>query len=170
MLENIVSIINTVEKHMWEYWRVPILHIFLCWTSQHCSHIFSSIFLRSVCVILWCSNNSWKSNPRNAVSQYISLENNVSTVLSCYHMFSADSAAVRLWQLILTFTTPHHPGCCNARNCQNPNLTSTKRLGLTWKWLCKPHPPPPTQTFQALLDELESWNLAQTLTRPIWLR
>ena len=116
VLENIVSIINTVEKHMWEYWRVPILHIFLCWTSQHCSHIFSSIFLRSVCVILWCSNNSWKSIPRHAVSQYISLENNVSTVLSCSHMFSADSAAVRLWQLILTFTTPHHPGCCNARN------------------------------------------------------
>ena len=24
--------------------------------------------------------------------------------------------------------------------CQNPNLTSTQRLGLTWKWLCKPHP------------------------------
>ena len=55
--------------------------------------------------------------------------------------------------------------------CQNPNLTltSTQRLGLTWKWLCKPHPPPTTQTFQALLDELESWNLAQALTRPIWL-
>ena len=33
-----------------------------------------------------------------------------------------------------------------------------------------PTHPPPTQTFQALLDELESWNLAQTLTRPIWLR
>ena len=24
---------------------------------------------------------------------------------------------------------------------QNPNLTSTHRFGLTWKWLCKPHPP-----------------------------
>ena len=56
--------------------------------------------------------------------------------------------------------------------CQNPNLTltSTQRLGWPWKWLCKPHHPPPTQTFHALLDELESWNLAQTLTRPIWLR
>ena len=37
--------------------------------------------------------------------------------------------------------------------------------------LCIVCTPPPTQTFQALLDELESWNLAaQTLTRPIWLR
>ena len=32
------------------------------------------------------------------------------------------------------------------------------------------HPPPPPQTFRPLLDQLESWNLAQTLTRPIWLR
>ena len=31
------------------------------------------------------------------------------------------------------------------------------------------HPPHPTQTFQTLLDQLESCNLAQTLTRPIWL-
>ena len=30
------------------------------------------------------------------------------------------------------------------------------------------HPPP--QIFQPLLDQLESWNLAQTLTRLIWLR
>ena len=30
--------------------------------------------------------------------------------------------------------------------------------------------PTPPQTFQALLDQLESWNLVQTLTRPIWLR
>ena len=29
------------------------------------------------------------------------------------------------------------------------------------------HPTPPPQTFQPLLDQLESWNLAQTLTRPI---
>ena len=29
------------------------------------------------------------------------------------------------------------------------------------------HPPTTTETFQALLDELESWNLAQTPTRPI---
>ena len=28
--------------------------------------------------------------------------------------------------------------------CQNPNLTSTQHLGLTWKWLCKPHPTHPT--------------------------
>ena len=34
-----------------------------------------------------------------------------------------------------------------------------------------PHPtPPPTQTFQPLLDQLETWNWAQTVTRPIWLR
>ena len=28
------------------------------------------------------------------------------------------------------------------KNCQNPNLTSTQWLGLTIKWLCKPHPTP----------------------------
>ena len=28
---------------------------------------------------------------------------------------------------------------------------------------------PPPQTFRPLLDQLESWNLAQTLTRPTWL-
>ena len=36
----------------------------------------------------------------------------------------------------------------------------------TWN----PHHPTPPQAFQALLDELESWNLAQPLTRLIWLR
>ena len=29
------------------------------------------------------------------------------------------------------------------------------------------HPPTPPQAFRPLLDQLESWNLAQTLTRPI---
>ena len=33
-----------------------------------------------------------------------------------------------------------------------------------------PHPTTPPQTFQPLLNQLESWNLAKTLTRPIWLR
>ena len=32
------------------------------------------------------------------------------------------------------------------------------------------HPPHHPQTFQPLLDQLESWYSAQTLTRPIWLR
>ena len=31
------------------------------------------------------------------------------------------------------------------------------------------HPTPPPGTFRPLLDQLESWNLAQTLTRPTWL-
>ena len=30
--------------------------------------------------------------------------------------------------------------------------------------------PTPPQTFQLRLDQLESWNLAQKLTTPIWLR
>ena len=39
---------------------------------------------------------------------------------------------------------------------------------LTWN---PPHPPHHhPQTFQALLGQLESWNLAQTLTRRTWLR
>ena len=33
-----------------------------------------------------------------------------------------------------------------------------------------PTPPHPTTNFQPLLDQLESWNLAETLTRPTWLR
>ena len=41
-----------------------------------------------------------------------------------------------------------------------------------WVWHendCANHPttPPPTETFQPLLDQLESWNLAQIFTRPI---
>ena len=51
---------------------------------------------------------------------------------------------------------------CRKLSKPQPNLNT--RLGLTTK--CKPYPPTP----QKLLDELESWNLAQTLTRPIWLR
>ena len=32
------------------------------------------------------------------------------------------------------------------------------------------HPPHHAQTFQPLLDQLESWNLARPLTRQIWLK
>ena len=52
-------------------------------------------------------------------------------------------------------------------NCQNPNLTSTTD-GFDMKMTLQTPPTTTTQTFQALLDELESWNLAQALTRPIW--
>ena len=31
-------------------------------------------------------------------------------------------------------------------NCQNPNVTSTQPLGLTWKWLYNSPTPPPIQT------------------------
>ena len=34
---------------------------------------------------------------------------------------------------------------------------------------CSTTPPPHAQTFQPLLDQLERWNLARPLTRPIWL-
>ena len=38
--------------------------------------------------------------------------------------------------------------------------------------MCSDHPPiqPQPPTFQPLLDQLESWNLARPLTRPIWLK
>ena len=64
-------------------------------------------------------------------------------------------------------------------NCQNPTqLNSTQRnfkatsVGVRHSSHVFPTPPPhhpthPTQTFQTLLDQLESCNLAQTLTRPI---
>ena len=52
-----------------------------------------------------------------------------------------------------------------------PNLNTTVGFDMKMTLQTPPRPPPPTtETFQALLDELESWNLAQTLTRPIWLR
>ena len=41
--------------------------------------------------------------------------------------------------------------------CQNPNLTSTQRLGLTWKWLYKP-PPPPGSNFPVNLQTLFAGN------------
>ena len=62
-----------------------------------------------------------------------------------------------------SFIFPTQPQC-------NLNLNSS------WVWhendfAYPTHPPPPTtETFRALLDELESWNFAQILTRPIWLR
>ena len=35
---------------------------------------------------------------------------------------------------------------------------------------CSTHPTTHhPQTIQSVLDQLESWNLAQTLTRPVWL-
>ena len=43
---------------------------------------------------------------------------------------------------------------------------------LTWNPPTPPHPhhTTPPQTFQALLDQLESWNLAHKLTKLTWLR
>ena len=54
--------------------------------------------------------------------------------------------------------------------CQNPNPNTTQHNGWVWhENNCANHPttPPPTETFQPLLDQLESWNLAQIFTRPI---
>ena len=48
--------------------------------------------------------------------------------------------------------------------------TSTQHNGWVWHENDCANHPTPKETFQALLDELESWNLAQTLTRPSWLR
>ena len=73
------------------------------------------------------------------------------------------------WESFWVFSTPplgiFHK-CCSVG------------LGLSWtlKWaLAIPlhyttlHPTTPPGTFRPLLDQLESWNLAQTLTRPTWL-
>ena len=65
---------------------------------------------------------------------------------------------------------------CLKYYCQNPNPNSNKTQHNGWVWHendCANHPtpphptPPPTETFQPLLDQLESWNLAQIFTRPI---
>ena len=71
-----------------------------------------------------------------------------------------------------------------SENCQNPtqlnstqcnsNITNVGVRHSSHVYPTHPTPPPPPtpplpQTFQPLLDQLESWNFAQTLTRPIWL-
>ena len=50
-----------------------------------------------------------------------------------------------------------------------PQHNSTVGFDMKMTVQTPPHPPP-TETFQPLLDQLESWNLAQIFTRPIWLR
>ena len=55
--------------------------------------------------------------------------------------------------------------------CKSTQLKATlKQLPLELDTVVKCTPPHPTQpqTFKPLLDQLESWNLAQTLTRPTW--
>ena len=50
--------------------------------------------------------------------------------------------------------------------CQNPNLTSTQRLGFTWKWLYNHHPPTHTISMSGISQLLLTWfwqNLNGTL-------
>ena len=66
--------------------------------------------------------------------------------------------------------------------CQTPTQLNSTQLKATMKQLAMeldivvkwptapPTPPPLPQTFHPLLDQLESWNLAQTHTRPTALR
>ena len=54
--------------------------------------------------------------------------------------------------------------------CQNPNLTPTQRLGLTWKWLCKPHHHPTTTTQTQCQQYLRFYwpNFDETVNAGSW--
>ena len=63
------------------------------------------------------------------------------------------------------------------QTCQNPTQCNSTQLNSTSVGVRHSshmfhhhhHHPTLPQTFHPLLDQLESWNLAQTLSRPIWL-
>ena len=93
-----------------------------------------------------CIKNLW-SFFCNFVSWISSQLSEQKEGLFFYEGFPYLSLFFKSFVLFLNLCSTFCPQVCWQRsfvtifcNCQNPNLTSTQRLGLTWKWLCKPHP------------------------------
>ena len=114
------------------------------------------IFCRKYSIIIAACRNFWENMKQKSKAKWNLFCHRVVKHFDAQKLYTKNKLSQKLSKPNVTQLNSTQSNC-------KSNFVGLD-IVLTWN----PPPPPQQHTFQSFLDQLKSWNLAQTLTRPIW--